>query len=104
MGNIGGVAGVRFTRGRLICAINVSRWLAAHGFHSPMSPSSRAFLRYAHVARANVRYGDIRFNYRRGGGHVMIALGNGLCLNPSSRAQTWVKKTCPAGGTFVRTG
>ena len=101
-GNIGGHS-VRFVRGRLICAINVSNWLRAHGFHSPESRSSKAFLKYARVAASNVRYGDIHFNYRKGGGHVMIALGNGQCLNPSSRRQTWVVKTCPAGGTFVRT-
>jgi hypothetical protein len=101
-GNIGGV-GVRFVRGRLICAINVSNWLRAHGFHSPSTRSSKAFLKYAKVARANVRYGDIHFNYRKGGGHVMIALGGGKCLNPSSKRQTWVVKQCPAGGTYVRT-
>jgi hypothetical protein len=101
-GNIGGTS-VRFVRGRLICAINVSRWLRAHGFRSPNSASSKAFLRYAKVARANVRYGDIRFNYRKGGGHVMIALGNGKCLNPSSRHQNWVVKSCPAGGIYLRT-
>lgn len=104
VGNISGVGGARFVRGRLICALNVSRWLKVHGFRSPMSPSSKAFLAYAPVARANVRYGDVHFNYRRGGGHVMVALGNGLCLNPSSRHQAWVTKACPAGGKFVRTG
>jgi hypothetical protein len=104
LGNISSVGGVRFVRGRLICALNVSRWLQAHGFRSPMSPSSKTFLNYAPVARANVHYGDVHFNYRRGGGHVMIALGNGLCLNPSSRRQAWVTKACPTGGTFVRTG
>ena len=101
-GNIGGHS-VRFVRGRLICAINVSNWLRAHGFHSPETKSSKAFLKYAKVAASNVRYGDIHFNYRKGGGHVMIALGNGQCLNPSSKHQTWVVKSCPAGGTFVRT-
>ena len=101
-GNIGGHS-VRFVRGRLICAINVSNWLRAHGFRSPESRSSKAFLKYAKVAASNVRYGDIHFNYRKGGGHVMIALGNGQCLNPSSRKQSWVVKACPAGGTFVRT-
>jgi hypothetical protein len=101
-GNIGGHS-VRFVHGRLICAINVSNWLRAHGFHSPESRSSKAFLKYARVAASNVRYGDIHFNYRKGGGHVMIALGNGQCLNPSSKRQAWVVKACPVGGTFVRT-
>lgn len=101
-GNIGG-HNVRFVQGRLICAINVSNWLRAHGFHSPQTRSSKAFLKYAKVAAANVHYGDVRFNYRKGGGHVMIALGNGRCLNPSSGHQTWVVKVCPAGGTYLRT-
>ncbi|WP_196504031.1 hypothetical protein [Aestuariivirga litoralis] len=101
-GNISGI-GVRFVRGRLICAVNVSRWLAAHGFRSPHSASSKAFLRYARVARAQVRYGDVRFNFRKGGGHVMVALGGGKCLNPSSRHQGWVTKQCPPGGIYVRT-
>ena len=95
--------GVRFVRGRLICAINVSNWLRAHGFHSPASRSSKAFLKFAKVAAANARYGDIHFNYRKGGGHVMIALGNGRCLNPSASRQSWVNRACPAGGLFVRT-
>lgn len=105
-GNVGGVS-VRFVHGHLICAVNVSRWLSAHGFKSPNSRSSRAFLRYAHIAAASAHYGDVRFNYRRGGGHVQVVLGwqgGGLwCLNPSERHQGWVRRECKAGGIFLRT-
>lgn len=75
-GNIGW-HGVRFVRGRLICAINVSNWLRAHGFRSPDTRPSKIFLKDAKVAASNVRYGNIHFNYRKGGGHVMMALGKG---------------------------
>jgi hypothetical protein len=93
-----------FVRGRLICATNVSRWLADHGFRSPHSASSRDFLKYRRVSRAAVKYGDVRFNFRKRGGHVQIAMGGGMCLNPSSRQQKWVVKPCPTGGIYIRTG
>jgi len=106
-GNISGIP-VTFVRGRLVCAINVSRWLNAHGFASPMSWSSQAIRHYRRVPREQVQFGDVRFNWRRGGGHNMVALGwvNGrlICRNPSSRHQTWVDKACPPGGEFYRTG
>lgn len=70
-------------------------------FRSPHSASSKAFLKYR---RGRPTYGAVRFNYRKGGGHVMIVLGNGMCLNPSSRHQTWVTKRCPPGGVYVVPG
>jgi hypothetical protein len=101
-GNISSVSGVHFVRGRLICAINVNNWLRAHGFSPTHSAAAKSFLRYLHVSPSQVRFGDVRFNYRKGGGHVMVALGGGRCLNPSARRQTWVVKACPVGGVYVR--
>jgi hypothetical protein len=95
-----------FVRGRLICATNVSRWLVDHGFRSPHSASSRDFLKYRRVTRSQARFGTVRFNPRRNGGHVMVVLDRSAhkCLNPSSRQQKWVVKPCPTGGIYIRTG
>ena len=95
-------AKTHFIRGRLVCAINVNKWLAAHGFRPTRSALAASFLRYRRVAPAHMRFGDVRFNYREGGGHVMIVLAKGQCLNPSTKRQAWVDKLCPAGGIYVR--
>jgi len=99
--------GSGFIRGHNICALNVSKWLREHG-KKISTASSKAFLSFVKVAKTSVHYGDVRFNYRRGGGHVQVVLGwsggSLWCLNPSSRHQTWVKKTCPVGGTYLHVG
>ena len=65
------VDGRGFVRGRLICAINTSRELRQAGKRVPLTWSSRDFLRIGHrISKAEARRYDIRFNYRRGGGHV----------------------------------
>lgn len=81
----------RFHYGSLKCAVNVNAWLRLHGRRGTGSASSRSFLRYPRVAAP--RFGDVRFNWRRGGGHVAIVVGRGLCLNPSQN-RGWRKVRC----------
>lgn len=96
-----------FVRGRLVCAVNTGRWLALNGFRHTASWSSKSYLEFRRVSRAAARFGDVRFNFRKGGGHVQPVIGwRGRvlwCQNPSSR-RGWVRKACPAGGVFVRPG
>lgn len=96
----------RFVGGRLICAVNTVNFLNVNGRHVARTRSSKAFLHYRRIARSHAGMGDVRFNFRRGGGHVQPVTrrvrGVLMCLNPSSRHQRWVERACPAGGIFVR--
>lgn len=96
-----------FIRGRLICAVNTGRWLQHNGLRSTGSWSSKSYLSFTRVSRSTARFGDVRFNFRKGGGHVQPVLGwrGGTlwCQNPSSR-RGWVTKPCPPGGIYVRPG
>lgn len=96
-----------FVHGRLICAVNTGRWLAHNGFRHTSSWSSKSYLTFQRVSRSAARFGDVRFNYRKRGGHVQPVMGwrggKLWCQNPSSR-RGWVARPCPAGGVFVRPG
>jgi hypothetical protein len=82
----------RFIFGRLKCAANVNAWLRLHGKRGTSSASSRSFLSFPRVGTP--RPGDIRFNYRPGGGgHAAVYAGQGMCLNPSQN-KGWRRVPC----------
>ncbi len=88
-----------FIRGALVCALNVSSWLQAHGFHSPHTASASYFSRFNSVGFSGARLGDVVVVDRgHGRKHVMIYLRHinqgGICLNPSTRKQKWVETDC----------
>jgi hypothetical protein len=82
----------RFIHGHNICAVNVNRLRAALGLRQTHSASASSFLALQRVSTPKI--GDVRFNWRRRGGHVAVYAGHGMCWNPSSRHQRWDLKPC----------
>lgn len=84
-----------FIRGRLVCARNVNRFLAAMGKPGTGSAAAASFLALPHRA---TRYtpGAVQVSRRRGGHHAEIVAGGGLCWNPSARGQRWALVSCYA--------
>lgn len=86
-----------FVRGRLVCAVNVNRYLASRGIAGTGSGLALSFLRWGRPSGPVP--GAVQVQRRRGGGHVKIVLGDGMCLNPSARAQDW--RVVPCGGRAI---
>lgn len=96
-----------FLRGTLDCARNTVKFLRANRIAKvPETRSSKFFLRYHRIRKSQARFGDLRFNYRKGGGHIQPVIGwhrgKLLCLNPSHRKRGWIEKVCPANGIYLR--
>lgn len=84
-----------YIHGHNVCMKNVNRWLAANGFKSRVTHSAAAssVLRLRRVSVP--KFGDIRFNFRPGGGgHVAVFLWGNTCLNAGKRG--WRQKPCDA--------
>lgn len=82
-----------FIRGHKICALNVNRARHALGLpqsHSAAAISFRKFKGVSHPKKGNVMI----VRRKDGGYHVALVLGNGMCLNPSLKAQSWQEKPC----------
>jgi hypothetical protein len=82
-----------FVRGRLICAVNVGRLLAARGIKGTGSALAKSYLAWGR-ASGPVPGAVAIFHRGRRGGHVAIvhSVVNGrvIYLNPSARKQAWV--------------
>lgn len=83
-----------FVRGRLVCAVNVGRALAARGIKGTGSALAMSYRTWGH-ASAPVPGAVAVFSRGRKGGHVAIVHsvrpdGTVIYLNPSSRRQAWV--------------
>ena len=81
-----------FVRGSKVCAINVNRLRASLGLSQTHSPAAISFLKLRRVSQPSI--GTVRFNWRKGGAHVAVYAGHGMCWNPSSRHQRWMLKPC----------
>lgn len=82
-----------FMRGRLVCAINVNRFLKHIGKRGTNSASAASFLKFRRVSHP--RYGDVVFNWRgHGKAHIQVYIHNDVCLNPSSTKQRWIEQPC----------
>lgn len=82
-----------FARGRLVCAENVGRALAARGIKGTGSRLAKSYLAWGR--KSPPVPGAVAVFSRRGGGHVAIVhsvtpSGQVIYLNPSSRRQAWV--------------
>jgi hypothetical protein len=84
----------RFIRGKLVCALNVGRFLRQIGKRGTGSASASSFMAFKRVAYPSS--GDVVVNRRPGGWHVQIYDGAAMCWNPSSRHQRWVYQSCDA--------
>jgi hypothetical protein len=82
-----------FVRGRLVCAVNVNRYLARMGKTPTGSAAAKSFI--GHGRKAD-RYtpGAVQVSLRKGGGHAEIVAGGGRCWNPSASGQRWVLVPC----------
>lgn len=81
-----------FVRGRLICAVNVGRALAARGLRGTGSALAKSYLSWGRASGPVA--GAVAVFSRGRGGHVAIVhsvMPNGtvIYLNPSSRRQAW---------------
>jgi hypothetical protein len=81
-----------FVRGRLVCAVNVNRYLARLGQTGTGSALAHSFLRWGRASGPVA--GAVQVERRRGGGHVKIVAGGGQCWNPSASRQRWVLTPC----------
>ena len=83
----------RFVRGRLVCAINVNRYLAQLGKPVTGSAAARSFLSYGRAADRSTA-GAVQVSRRPGGHHAEIVAGGGQCWNPSASRQRWHLVAC----------
>jgi len=86
-----------FVRGRLVCAINVNRYLARMGKPTTGSAMALSFLAWGRPS--GPKPGAVQVERRgRAGGHVKIVShhdgGRWLCLNPSASRQRWDLAPC----------
>jgi hypothetical protein len=95
-----------YIRGRLTCADNVNRLLAARGIEGTGSAGALDFLSWGRASAP--RPGAVQVERRRGSGkgHVKIVSHHDgerwICLNPSVSRQAWVLAPCGSRGIAWR--
>jgi hypothetical protein len=95
-----------YIRGRLTCATNVNRHLAARGIDGTGSSRALDFLGWGRASA--LRPGAVQVERRRGigKGHVKIVSHHDgdrwICLNPSVSRQAWVLAPCGPRGIAWR--
>jgi hypothetical protein len=82
-----------FVRGRLVCAVNVNRYLAKLGKPTTGSAAAISFWRHGRVANRHTP-GAVQISRRVGGHHAEVVAGGGLCWNPSASRQRWTLVDC----------
>lgn len=82
-----------FIKGHNICALNVNRLRVYLGLPQTHSASAKSFDNFKRVSQP--KKGNVMVVRRKDGGfHVALFLGNGMCLNPSSKLQKHSIKPC----------
>lgn len=90
-----------YVRGRLTCAMNVNKALAAIGVQGTGTAKALDFLRWGRASGKVPGAVQVSRRKGKGNGHVEIVASDGMCWNPSSSQQRWVLVPCDARRNVV---